>query len=63
MSRRRKKGTAWLTAKSAIAAAVRTHLGDEADVEVGWVKKIGEGRHSPRVSRERLQALLRRIEK
>jgi aminoglycoside phosphotransferase (APT) family kinase protein len=43
MSRHRKKGTAWLTAKTAIATAMRTHLGDDADIEVGWVQKIGDG--------------------
>ncbi len=43
MTRRRKKGTAWLTAKSAITTAAKTHLGDDAEIEVGWVKKIGEG--------------------
>lgn len=43
MSRSRKKGTAWLTAKTAIATAMRTHLGDDAAIEVGWVQKIGDG--------------------
>jgi aminoglycoside phosphotransferase (APT) family kinase protein len=43
MSRRRKRGTGWLKAKSAIAEAAKNHLGKEVDLEVGWVKKIGEG--------------------
>jgi aminoglycoside phosphotransferase (APT) family kinase protein len=43
MSRHRKKGTAWLAAKSAIATAAKAHLGDDADIDVGWVRKIGDG--------------------
>jgi aminoglycoside phosphotransferase (APT) family kinase protein len=42
MSRRRKH-TGWITAKAAMVKAMRTHLGEDTPVEVGWVKRIGQG--------------------
>jgi len=40
---RRRRGTGWLTAKSAMYQAMRLRCGDDADIEIGWVKKAGEG--------------------
>ena len=42
---RRSRGTGWLTAKSAMYQAMRSRYGDHADIEIGRVKRVGEGLH------------------
>jgi aminoglycoside phosphotransferase len=43
MARRRRKGTAWLTARRAFDSAARERFGPDVRFEVGWASAIGDG--------------------
>jgi hypothetical protein len=45
MARRRRKGTAWLTARRAFDSAARERFGPDVRFEVGWASVIGHGLH------------------
>lgn len=43
MGRRRRKGTAWLSARRAFASAARARFGPDVHFEIGWAAVIGHG--------------------